>query len=199
MHSGRRTCSCKEQALGHQLGVDIEGQSLDLIDANNQLMDSIAYIRGMDNPRHTAIEPIRQAAEETGLMPPPSSESSSEESHEDAGDGDDESSGSCHGFSPSSEDEEEATDTARRLRLSSTRYDLLDQDHDNGYQEERPHAPPNTPTTTPPTDAARKAMPSEEEAPEEDDQEPSPKKTRSGRIRPQMPYKPRRYKGRRSR
>ena len=200
MFSGRRTCSCKEHEKGNQLSADTVGKSLDLVDRSGRNLGGIAYIRGLDNPRHTAIEPIRQAVLDTATLPPPSSESSSEESRD--GDGDADNEAAFHGFEASSSSEE-ADDTpegprrpARQRRTTSTRDDLLDEADHDGRQGARPHAPPNTPNTTPPTDAAQEAMPSEEEAPA---QEFSPKTNQSGRRRDQMPYKPRRYKGRRSR
>ena len=121
------------------------------------------------------------------------SESSSAESHDDDGDRDDEL---CHGFSSTSS-EEEYTQPGRRHRMSSTRDDILDEERDE-HQEAQPHAPPNSPNNTPPTDAAQEARPSEEQDAAEA-QGSSPKRNRSGRQRDQMPYKPRRYKGKRGR
>ena len=126
-------------------------------------------------------------------MPAPLSESSSAV---EGVEGDDE--WPFTGFSSSSSDEDDNPPNTGRPRRSTTRDDLLDDDHDVEHPQAATHALPNTPNTTPPTDAAGQARPSEEEeAPEADGS--SPKKNRSGRPRYQMPYKPRRYKGRRSR
>ena len=61
LFDGRRTCSCKEKSLGHQLGVDTKGKSLDIVDKDGKQLGTIAYIRGMDDPRHTDIGPIPDA------------------------------------------------------------------------------------------------------------------------------------------
>ena len=199
MFDGRRTCSCKEHSKGNQLSADAAAKSLDLVDRNGTHLGAIAYIRGLENPRHTDAGPIIQAIRDTATCPAPSSESSSAD---EGMDGDDER--PCTGFSSSSSsaDDGEQPDhaalprPARQRRLTSTRDDILDEPDHDGHRGAGAHAPPNTPQTSPPTAAAQEAMPSEEDSPVE---ESSPKTNRSGRRRDQMPYKPRRYKGRRSR
>ena len=197
LYNGTRTCPCNHDGIDKELRVDYQNSQMFVYDLDTHtVMGEVKYARGFtEHPDYFTVPQMAatvHAVRNTGVLMSPSEASSSEDEHTADYPDDDRP---VHGFSPPTTDSEEEA-VPRRLRKSTTREDFLDEDDHEG-QQGATRAPPGIPTTTPPTDAAPEAMPSEEEGSGEDG--PSPKKTRSGKTRDQMPYKPRRYKGRRSR
>ena len=114
---GKRTCSCKIQAEGQGLGPDYTRERLYLLDAQERPVDTIAYIRGLENHPLRGEEPDIQHAinliKRTNTRRPPDRLTSSDESEEADDEANEESDGSSsfHGFSTtSSEGPEEQPD-----------------------------------------------------------------------------------------
>ena len=100
------------QEKGQGLGADYANEKLYLLDDQERQVDTIQYIRGLENHPLRGEEPDIQNAidlvRRTNTRLPPNTVSSSDESGQEA---DTEDSSSCHGFStPSGTDEEDEAD-----------------------------------------------------------------------------------------
>ena len=108
LKSGKRTCGCEARQAQLQLEPDVIQESLHLVDSEDRQVGQVDYIRGLESHPNRGTDPaIRdaiRAIRQTNTRLPPNVISSSEESEHEA---DIDTSGSCHGFSSSSETEDE--------------------------------------------------------------------------------------------
>ena len=164
--SKRRTCSCKIQERLQGLGADYANERLYLLDNKERQVDTIAYIRGLENHPLRGVEPDIQSAlnliRRTNTRRAPDTLSTSDESSRDA-DTETDSSGPCHGFSTptttESEDDDEPEEEPSQPTLHEVPTVLNEEDqaeHDRILaiiqgrlpSEPRPDTPPRRRSTT---------------------------------------------------